>query len=229
MINKVTYIIIILMAIPSCGGEVGYNHTTRNLHYRYQKVSNSSQIHYNFRQDMVKYKLNNRPTRGRRSSWQSYIGLDHEDSDYSGGNYSLYKKPKNYTGYYKIGKPYEVLGQKYCPMEDKRYKETGVASWYGEKFYGKKTANGEIYNMHDLTAAHRTLPLPSIVRVTNLNNGKSIKVRVNDRGPFAKDRIIDVSKETAQKLGFIGYGTAKVKVEYLHDDTEKMLYNFGLK
>lgn len=139
------------------------------------------------------------------------------------------KKNRKYTGHYKIGNPYTVLGQTYYPEENEEYKEVGIASWYGKEFYGKKTANGEIYDMYDITAAHRTLPLPSIVRVTNLENGKSIKVRINDRGPFAKNRIIDLSKAAAKKLAFHQDGTTKVKVEFLPQETEEMLRGFGLK
>lgn len=145
---------------------------------------------------------------------------------------SITKKPvKNgkYEGCYKVGKPYTVLGQTYYPKEDHNYKEIGMASWYGSDFHNKKTANGETYNMNDYTAAHRTLPLPCIVKVTNLENGKSVKVRVNDRGPFAKNRIIDVSKKVAKHLDFHGQGTTKVKVEYLKSDSEKLLREYGLR
>ena len=118
-------------------------------------------------------------------------------------------------GYYKVGSPYTINGVRYVPREDNRYDRTGYASWYGEKFHGRRTANGETYNMNDLTAAHPTLPLPTHVRVTNLANGKSLVLRVNDRGPFAKGRIIDVSKQAAKKLGFYKQGTAKVRVQYI--------------
>ena len=118
-------------------------------------------------------------------------------------------------GYYKVGTPYTINGVRYVPREDTRYDRTGYASWYGEKFHGRRTANGETYNMNDLTAAHPTLPLPTHVRVTNLANGKSLVLRVNDRGPFAKGRIIDVSKQAAKKLGFYNQGTAKVRVQYI--------------
>ena len=138
-------------------------------------------------------------------------------------------KNKKYEGIYKVGKPYSVLGRTYYPKEQPDYKEVGMASWYGSDFHNKKTANGETYNMNDYTAAHRTLPLPSMVRVTNLENGKSVKVRVNDRGPFAKGRIIDVSKKVAQKLDFHHQGTTKVRVEFLVEDTEAMLKEYGLK
>ena len=123
---------------------------------------------------------------------------------------------------YKIGKPYKIRGQWYYPAEDYSYSEIGTASWYGEDFHTKYTANGEVYNMHTLTAAHRTLPLPSIVRVTNLENGRSLVLRVNDRGPFAKNRIIDISKHGAQLLGFQNQGTAKVRVEIMAEESKDL-------
>lgn len=125
-------------------------------------------------------------------------------------------------GAYKVGNPYKVLGKWYYPKEDYSYVETGIASWYGQDFHAKYTANGEIYDMNTLTAAHRTLPLPSIVRVTNLENGRSLVLRINDRGPFAKNRIIDISKRGAQLLGFQAQGTAKVKIEIMEKES-KML------
>ena len=125
-------------------------------------------------------------------------------------------------GTYKVGNPYKVLGKWYYPKEDYNYVETGTASWYGKDFHAKYTANGEIYDMNTLTAAHRTLPLPSIVRVTNLENGRSLVLRVNDRGPFAKNRIIDISKRGAQLLGFQTQGTAKVKVEIMEKESKTL-------
>lgn len=118
-------------------------------------------------------------------------------------------------GRYHVGKPYKIKGKTYRPREDSNYSAVGLASWYGSAFHGRKTANGEIYDMGELTAAHPTLPLPSYVRVTNLSNKRSVVVRVNDRGPFAKGRIIDVSATVAQMLGFKKAGTAKVKVDYI--------------
>ena len=117
-------------------------------------------------------------------------------------------------GTYKVGTPYNIGGVWYYPKEDPFYDETGIASWYGEDFHGKQTANGELYNMQALTAAHRTLPLPTIVRVTNLENGRSNRLRVNDRGPYARGRIIDVSTRAADLLGFKQNGTARVRVQY---------------
>ena len=128
----------------------------------------------------------------------------------------------NQGGVYKVGNPYKVLGRWYYPKEDYSYKEEGVASWYGPDFHAKRTANGEKYDMHALTAAHKTLPLPSIVRVTNLENGRSLVVRVNDRGPYARNRIIDVSKRVAQLLGFLEQGTAKVRVEVLEQESKNL-------
>ncbi len=121
-----------------------------------------------------------------------------------------------------MGNPYKVLGRWYYPKEDYSYSETGTASWYGPDFHAKRTANGEKYNMHSLTAAHRTLPLPSIVRITNLENGRSLVVRVNDRGPYARNRIVDVSKKVAQLLGFLEKGTAKVRVEVLEKESKNL-------
>ena len=123
--------------------------------------------------------------------------------------------PTSGGGLYKVGNPYQIDGTWYYPREQPDYDETGVASWYGPNFYGQRTANGEVYNAGDLTAAHRTLPMPVNVRVTNLDNGKSIVLRVNDRGPYAKGRIIDVSEQAAKLLGFYGIGTARVRVTYL--------------
>ena len=118
-------------------------------------------------------------------------------------------------GIYKIGEPYQIGGIWYYPAEDYSYDETGIASWYGEQFHGRYTANGEIFDKDSISAAHPTLPLPSYARVTNIANHKSIIVRVNDRGPYARGRLIDVSVRTAKLLGFYGNGTTNVKVEYV--------------
>ena len=118
-------------------------------------------------------------------------------------------------GIYKIGTPYQIMGSWYYPRENPNYDEVGIASWYGPKFHGRRTANGEIFDMNLLTAAHPTLPMPVRARVTNLENGKSIIVRINDRGPFAKDREIDLSRKAAEVLGFRDKGTTSVRVQYL--------------
>ncbi|WP_156850839.1 septal ring lytic transglycosylase RlpA family protein [Bartonella refiksaydamii] len=116
-----------------------------------------------------------------------------------------------------VGKPYQIKGKWYYPKNDPTYKRVGEASWYGSDFHGRLTANGEVYDMNLLTAAHPTMPLPSYARVTNLKNGSSIIVRVNDRGPFMKDRIIDLSKQAAEILGYANKGVANVKVEYISE------------
>ena len=122
---------------------------------------------------------------------------------------------------YKLGEPYEIDHVWYFPSYDSNYDMTGVASWYGHPFHGRPTANGERYDMNDVTAAHPTLPLPSRVRVTNLENGRQLVLRVNDRGPFIDGRLIDVSRRAAQLLGFYRKGLAEVRVEYLGlDDLE---------
>lgn len=118
-------------------------------------------------------------------------------------------------GRYMVGKPYKIAGKTYRPREDPDYKNVGLASWYGDAFHGRLTANGEVYDMHRLTAAHTTMPLPSYARVTNVKNGRSVIVRVNDRGPFHGNRVIDLSKRTAELLDFKTAGIAKVKVEYV--------------
>lgn len=114
-----------------------------------------------------------------------------------------------------VGKPYKVRGVWYYPKEEKNYRKVGGASWYGDAFHGRLTANGEVYDMTHLTAAHPTMPLPSYARVTNMKNGSSVIVRVNDRGPYARGRIIDLSKRAAELLDYTHSGVARVKVEYV--------------
>ena len=121
----------------------------------------------------------------------------------------------------KIGKPYKINGITYYPMESADgYSEVGIASWYGPGFHGKLTANGEKYNQKAMTAAHKTLPLPTLVKVDNLENGKSVIVRVNDRGPYSKGRIIDLTEVAAERLGMLKQGTAKVRVSVLSEDPD---------
>ena len=136
---------------------------------------------------------------------------------------STAEKPNASAGTYKVGKPYQVKGVWYYPKENPQYDQTGIASWYGDPFHGRRTANGEIYDMNALTAAHKTLPMPVQVRVTNLDNGRSLVLKVNDRGPFANGRIIDVSRRAAQLLGFFKQGTAKVRVTILDGDKSQVV------
>jgi rare lipoprotein A len=118
-------------------------------------------------------------------------------------------------GSYLIGKPYRIGNRLYVPEEDTDYRAEGLASWYGSDFHGRRTANGEVFNMRSVSAAHPTLPMPCYVRVTNLGNDRSMIVRVNDRGPFHRNRIIDVSVKVADMLGFSKNGVARVRVEYV--------------
>lgn len=133
-------------------------------------------------------------------------------------------------GSYKIGQPYKVAGRWYVPREEPGYDRSGIASWYGADFHGRKTANGEIFDMDALTAAHPTLPIPSYAYVTNPANNRTVLVRINDRGPYAHDRIIDLSRRTARELGIEAQGTAHVRVRYVGrapldgDDTRERQY-----
>ncbi|TVQ83741.1 MAG: septal ring lytic transglycosylase RlpA family protein [Micavibrio sp.] len=125
-------------------------------------------------------------------------------------------------GHYKVGTPYKINGRWYHPREDFNLVQTGVASWYGPGFHGKTTANGERYDQYAMTAAHPTLQMPSIIRVTNLENGRTAVLRVNDRGPFARGRVLDVSKAGARQLGFERQGTARVRIEVMREESMRV-------
>ncbi len=133
-------------------------------------------------------------------------------------------KPK---GAYKIGDPYRIGGVVYVPRVDYHYDRVGVASWYGKPFHGRRTANGERYDQNALTAAHQTLPLPSVIRVTNLENGRSLILRVNDRGPFVRGRILDVSRKAAKLLRFREKGTTRVRVQVLERESRQAAAELG--
>jgi rare lipoprotein A len=128
------------------------------------------------------------------------------------------KPPPSGAGAVKIGKPYQVAGVWYTPSDDRRYDQRGIASWYGPGFHALATANGERYNQDDVTAAHKTLPMPSWVEVENLDNGRKLVVRINDRGPFVQGRIIDLSRRSAQLLGVDKAGLARVRVRRVFPD-----------
>lgn len=134
--------------------------------------------------------------------------------------------PKSvYTGEI-YGRPYVIKGIKYYPLQKvKEFEQYGLASWYGKEEHGKLTASGENFNMYDFTAAHKTLPLNSMVLVKNLENGRELVVRINDRGPFVKGRIIDLSYKGAEELGFAGKGLAKVKIELLSENPNNYVYH----
>ena len=123
---------------------------------------------------------------------------------------------------YKVGNPYQIGGVWYYPERNLQYDETGIASWYGDEFAGRLTANGEIFDPEQVTAAHKTLPMPSVVRVTNLDNGRSLVVRLNDRGPYVAGRIIDLSRASARLLGFMKQGTARVRVQVLAEQSLRL-------
>lgn len=143
----------------------------------------------------------------------------HEESTKNVPGFS--KEGKKMTPYAKLGQSYSVDGETYVPRHQPDYVEEGMASWYGPGFHGGKTANGEEFDKNEMTAAHRTLPMPSIVKVTMLSTGKEAIVRINDRGPFSKGRIIDLSYAAAKEIGLIAKGTAKVRVEYMREESEK--------
>jgi rare lipoprotein A (peptidoglycan hydrolase) len=135
----------------------------------------------------------------------------------------------NYHGSVKVGSPYSVKGSVYIPKLDQYYDEVGTASWYGAEFHCKNTANGELFNKNSLSAAHNTLPLPSVVRVTNLHNRKSVNVVINDRGPFSKNRIIDLSEKAAIILGMKAQGLATVRVQFLPQETNQLMLKISSK
>ena len=141
--------------------------------------------------------------------------------------------PPRGGGRYQVGNPYTVRGKTYVPQHDPNYAASGSASWYGADFHGRRTANGEIFSANAITAAHPTLPLPSYVRVTNVDNGRSLIVRVNDRGPYVSGRIIDLSYRAAAMLGYVNKGSANVHVEYVGqaplegDDTHMLVASYN--
>ena len=132
-------------------------------------------------------------------------------------------------GMFKIGKPYQINGKWYRPSVDWDYDETGIASWYGAPFHGRPTANGEVFDKEQLTAAHTTLPLPSVVRVTNLDTDKEVVVRINDRGPFVGGRIIDLSYAAAKSIGMDRTGTGKVRVQILPEESKQAALAAGAR
>ncbi|MGV3575050.1 MAG: septal ring lytic transglycosylase RlpA family protein [Devosia sp.] len=141
--------------------------------------------------------------------------------------------PPRGGGRYQIGQPYTVRGKTYVPQHDPNYQASGTASWYGSDFHGRRTANGEIFSANAITAAHPTLPLPSYVRVTNTDNGRSLVVRVNDRGPYVAGRVIDLSHQAAVMLGYVNNGSANVQVQYVGaaplegDDTRTLMASYS--
>jgi rare lipoprotein A len=150
--------------------------------------------------------------------WTPPVYSGHEESTEGVPGFENGQKKSPYV---KLGQSYKVMGEWYVPRFQPDYDETGLASWYGPGFHGGKTANGEKFDKHSMTAAHKTLPLPSIVKVTMVETGKTAYVRINDRGPFAKGRIIDLSYGAAQAIGLIAKGTAKVRVQYMLPESQR--------
>lgn len=136
---------------------------------------------------------------------------------------------KKYKGSVKVGSDYKVKNVTYSPKVDPNYDQIGLASWYGHHFHCKKTANGETFNKNQFSAAHKTLPLPSVVKVTNLSNGKTVEVVINDRGPFVKGRIIDLSENAAHAIGMKHHGVAQVRVQFLPEETNKLMQRINAK
>ncbi|MBS0233528.1 MAG: septal ring lytic transglycosylase RlpA family protein [Proteobacteria bacterium] len=150
---------------------------------------------------------------------QSLTGVSR--SVFSESEYGVSSSPRVASAYvpkgggtFKLGAPYKVAGRWYVPRDNPNYDEYGIASWYGADFHGRRTANGEVFDANALTAAHPTLPLPCYAYVTNVDNGRTVLVRVNDRGPYVNDRLIDMSYAAAKQLGFVGRGRARVRVRY---------------
>ncbi|PHS25664.1 MAG: septal ring lytic transglycosylase RlpA family lipoprotein [Robiginitomaculum sp.] len=143
------------------------------------------------------------------------VRIGHKKRHQRNDRYAQSPQPAGSGAHQKIGRPYQIAGRTYVPARQDDYDRQGVASWYGSKFDGRKTANGEIFDMNGMSAAHTTLPLPSLVRVTNLENGRTIIVRVNDRGPFVNNRLIDLSKGAARELGYLRQGVTRVRVQYV--------------
>lgn len=175
------------------------------------KTSSSAPITYKVGQGDAQYASLDRSNRSKRAS----LPKSYEPAGGQGRDFDPRKIDRTLYSHQKVGKRYTIMGRSYTPKHDPDYNETGGASWYGPGFHGKPTANGETFDKNAMTAAHKTLPLNSMVRVTNLDNGRSVTVRLNDRGPFIGDRIIDMSEAGAKALGYKQDGVTNVRVRYL--------------
>lgn len=175
------------------------------------KATTSAPITYKIGQGDAQYASLDRGNRSQRTS----LPKSYDPAGGQGREFDPGKIDRTLYSHQKVGKRYTIMGRSYTPKHDPDYHKTGEASWYGPGFHGKPTANGETFDKHAMTAAHKTLPLNSMVRVTNLDNGRSVTVRLNDRGPFIGERIIDMSEAGAKALGFKHDGTANVRVRYL--------------
>lgn len=211
--KKICLVFLVLTLLSSC---VGNEESSKKSYYSSNKK---------FKKNSNKFSRRVKPSEAMQPG-----EIEESKNIFSKSSKNEYRQDsEEYSGYFKVGEPYQIYGVSYIPQDYEEYEETGMASWYGDKFNGKETANGEIYNIESITAAHRTLPLPSMVRITNLKNNKTLVVRVNDRGPFAKERVIDVSQKAADLLGFKDQGTTMVKVQLLRNDTDRLLEDLKLK
>ena len=200
------YLLLILTIVASCGSDSYDQRGSRFVEYR-----NDSDSRYIKPSEAMQAGL------PKGNILDQRFGLYLENNNY------------DYQGRFKIGDPRMYSGVAYFPQNYAEFEEVGEASWYGSDFHGKYTANGEIYDSNAMTAAHPTLPLPSNIRVTNLRNGRVAIVRVNDRGPFSGDRIIDLSERAAEELGFKDQGKTKVYIQLLRDDTNEMIRKLKIR
>lgn len=186
------------------------------------KVSEAAPITYKMEQGVTKYASLEMPSVPNDLQHRRPSTLQNSPSPYApqstaprGPKFNPHAVDMDIYSHQKIGKPYKVAGSTFVPKHEPKYDKSGLASWYGPKYHGRPTASGEIFNKNDLTAAHKTLPMNSMVHVENLTNGRTLTVRINDRGPFITGRIIDLSEASAKILGYTQNGTARVRVRYM--------------
>jgi rare lipoprotein A (peptidoglycan hydrolase) len=221
--KKLWLFLALIFTLQSCASD-------HKSYKKYKKYGSSKNTISKFSQNGKKFSHRIKPSESMHAGIkrQAIVNNFTTKSDVDDEISEILDENGKYVGQYKVGNPYEIEGVTYYPQEYESYEEVGVSSWYGDDFHGKKTSNGETYNLRSITAAHQTLPLPSMVRITNLENNKNMIVRVNDRGPFAKERIIDVSEKVAEELGYKDQGTTTVKVEFLQEETEDLLKQLGI-
>jgi rare lipoprotein A (peptidoglycan hydrolase) len=200
------YFLLILTILASCSVD---DSERRNV--RFTEYKNSFDSRYM------------RPSEAMQAGLPKGNILDREFGQYFDSNQD------SRLGNLRFSNPYQISGAAYFPQNYVEFEEVGIASWYGIDFHGKQTASGETYDSSEMTAAHRTLPLSSMIRVTNLRNGRVAIVRVNDRGPFSQERVLDVSEKAAEELGFKSDGTTKVYIQLIRDDTDEMIKKLKIK
>ncbi len=224
--NYIIYLLSSLIFIYSCNTQKAYMVNSYEDFFSESSNYNDEMIvekNYDIEEDNALRQNNSKSIKSRDSYNEEESIFEEENNNQENivesDNKESICKAKVAPGPKKVGKPYVVGGIKYYPISSANgFSETGIASWYGPGFHGKLTANGEKYNQKAMTAAHKTLPLPTYVRVENLENGKEIIVRVNDRGPFSKGRIIDLTEEGARRIDMLKKGTARVRISVLSED-----------